>query len=382
MNGQYYYQPNNNYNSHARMMNRQGSSSLHNYQSSSASSEQPVFGERAFLFMWALLSNTRDWFVEYAKDVFNAITQNYDVSSLKDMKERKRKKKAYFQRLRHQMGYFTPDKKKKQQESSYNTSPLEGLESTLDSLTKMEDLEQQLMMLKEQIAIVSKNEQSSSLRKTVARNTVEKRVKSSIQQQATNIPPPPPISNIPQPPPMMMIPGGAAAAGVPPPPLLSIPTVPIVLTKPKFTIVKKDDNEQPKAEPLHQQPMSISDLIKKAGSVKLRPIQKSPGGTPMKKNPNAFQGELFAAIKNKFSSVHNLQRQDDAESDVESSSSFTCSPIRKPVPLSKVVASPKVSPKVVNKQLSTPNDMDKENMSPNTKFQQARKNIAKLFENK
>ncbi|KAG2374185.1 hypothetical protein C9374_011022 [Naegleria lovaniensis] len=396
-----------------------------------SSSSSPAMGERVFLFLWAFLSNTRDWIMEYTHDVFNAITQNYDEKTLKEMKERKRRKKAYLQRLKHQMGYFTPERKTKSQQGGPNSSPLEPL----DSISKMEDLESQLMMLKEQIAMVARAEKQQQTNSNASSSLLggggssselssrRKKTKSSSSSRnhnaaesammsSSNIPPPPPMSssfvgtktvctssNIPPPPPVM------TSNIPPPPPIMMTPSKSFGVAKPIQTqsndIVHSSSHDDEHdtasiltAKPKNSQPlkhsMSIADLIKNSGSVKLRPIQKSPGGTPMRKSTSNIQGELFAAIKNKFSSVHKLQKQDcEDESDVESSSSFTCSPVKqqqqptKPLTSSSpmVKSQAKIASSTAVSYTTTTNDLlDKENLSPQTKFAMARRNIAKLFE--
>lgn len=379
------------------------------------SSSSPAVGERVFLFLWAFLSNTRDWIMEYAHDVFNAITQNFDEKTLKEMKERKRRKKAYLQRLKHQMGYFTPERKQTKQGAS-------PLIDQLDSISKMEDLESQLMMLKEQIAMVAraeKQQQPTLLRSSMnsessSRRIQKKNTKSRAESAAlsSNIPPPPPMSssflgtktissssnNIPPPPPLAQ----TTSSNIPPPPSLAqiamTPSKSAGVAKP-IVSVTGDSNSQnevvsasltakpknaPQGPPL-KHTMSIADLIKNSGSIKLRPVQKSPGGTPMRRSTSNIQGELFAAIKNKFSSVHKLQKQDcEDESDVESSSSFTCSPVKQPTTKALATTTAPMSPMVKSQAKITSstntNDLDKENLSPQTKFAMARRNIAKLFE--
>jgi len=331
---------------------------------------QPQAGEKVFLFLWAILSNTKEWIMEYTQDVFRAITQNYNEESMKELRERKKRKKAYFQRLKHQMGVFTPEQKRKKHQA-HQTSEMS------DSFTKMEDLENQLMMLKEQIAIVSKQEKSpTQLRKSVGKHSAEKRVLSALGK--STVPPPPTMSTVPPPPPVSF--------NIPPPPTTlvsnsTIPLPPVGIAQP-IKPMEKADSQKPAQKPAPtqaiQHTMSISDMIKKSGSIKLRPIQKSPGGTPVKNAKQSLQGELFAAIKNKFSNVNRKQEED--ESDVESSSSFTLSPIKKTTKAAspKIMVSSPITKGLVKKVQDKPED--KENMSPQTKFAMARSNIAKLFE--
>ncbi|KAL9656849.1 hypothetical protein ABK040_004383 [Willaertia magna] len=294
------------------------------------------FTEKVFLFSWAFFSNTTNWFREYTSDIVNAVTQNYDEKTIKDL-DKRRRRKAYLKRLKHQSGVLSPSKSNS------------DLHDSNVSEAKVKEMENQLSMLKEQLAIATKQQDkqnkkssrsSKDLRRDIGRTNAERKLKSSQQSSLVTPVATPPVSNIPPPPVFNN------NANIPPPPVFNsnatVPPPPTFTNIPKMPappsisitpIVKKTETVKTEVVPKAKQPiersLSIADMIKNCnGKFNLKPVQKRSPKVSPKKAAHDFHNELFSAIKSKFNKLNNIKKQEDENSsDVESTTGFD-SPIK------------------------------------------------------
>uniref|UniRef100_A0A1I7YB00 Mitochondrial fission regulator 2 n=1 Tax=Steinernema glaseri TaxID=37863 RepID=A0A1I7YB00_9BILA len=114
---------------------------------------------------------------------------------------------------------------------------------------------------------------------------------------------------------------GVRTAGHPPPPPPLPPAEFLKVKPPKIVIARRSDatrkalNEMSKARKL-----DMMSVLKDLGSVKLRKVPRSPGGTPMRTPSNSFNsaqsdpGALIAqALRQKFQALHELSSDSEAE---------------------------------------------------------------------
>lgn len=167
----------------------------------------------------------------------------------------------------------------------------------------------------------------------------------------------PSMKSMPPPPPPPPLPSNLLNAAANKGPSAAQPSPVFDLSNmPKLRPVKKED--------MPPKTMTIADIVKSARGIQLRStndLKRSPGGTPMKpKNSGGgsrgcFQDELFAAIKNKFKSMHDDGRSparhgvfstDDEGEQSDSDSDFSFSPVRAPLTVRRApAASPLSTPK-------------------------------------
>jgi len=321
-----------------------------------------AIGERLFLLVWAVLSNTRDFMVEYSSDVLLIVAPNTHRALVKSglfgaSKSRSSKKskqtKAYFRRVRRQMGLYTPPKKGKSSStlSSLNSSRILSdeddrlnLEAAVDNLLlldddmggggKLEDLETQLLMLKKEMAMMTNSGATTS---------VSQQHRTNQSSVAPPPPPPPPQFSAPPPPPPPMNGGMMTTGGtrIPqsnaPPPLLSLNNNTnnnnnnnntnnnadsfSAMTTPTPTSTPRNPPSNNNNRPKMERSMSLVDMIKnvkKDNLLKSTAQKRSPGGTPCRdprtKSMGAsgnLQNELFAAIQKKFKNLNDSDSESD-----------------------------------------------------------------------
>ncbi len=290
------------------------------------------------MFLWAVVSNAKEFVVDYTSELM----QNYLRSTPKtkeeidlEQKARRKKKLAYFRRMKRQMGLISPDKK--------NASG-----SKIEPTSKIDNLENELLQLKMELSAFSKPKSESAL----------------------TIPPPPPLpmlgnrtsstvksattDSIPAPP---SLPISSSSSSIPAPPSVSLLTQikektatqktnipnPIYGSGPNFASPKPQQKQQEPAK------MSVAEMIKSASAsgiaLKTTNVDRSPNGTPLKKKMGSqidLQSELFAAIRSKFHAVNRDKVDTDSDSDFS--------------PAKKQTSTKKVAKEAVND--------DKENQSP------------------
>jgi hypothetical protein len=346
-----------------------------------------AIGERLFLMVWAVLSNTKDFIVEYASDVLMTISSNtykvlVSIGIFNDVnhqcsgnRQLSRRRRAYFRRVRRQMGIYSPVRNNKSKKTT-NTSLLDqsklfvtdeedrlNLEKTMDNLVlnlsdgmdstgRLEDLENELLLLKKQMALLvgtnsggtsagigtsSNNSKKKQNRLTTGNNSNEPILQSLAQQQNPSNksapPPPPPLPPVSA---SFLSTGGSSSF-----------KSSILNNSGTNTNTSQNNNgnnhdnnngpsvatgnpaEQPPIKSKIERSMSLADIIKNTKREQLlrtTEIKRSPGGTPCKSNPrskslnmgaNGFQSELFAAIQNKFKSSY-MQESDSEDEDFNS----------------------------------------------------------------
>jgi hypothetical protein len=303
-----------------------------------------AFGEKVFLFIWAVVSSTKDLVVDYTTDVLQYVSPTVKPNRTKSKKPQQlsvhdRRRKAYFRRLRHQMGVYTPERDKnsnkslsKNAEDINDEDDLDNIAANLqnvlggddDKQSKLEDLESQLMELKQQLAFIAgkpspqKHQlkpapvhlESKSLKtippapRTPSMMNNHANIAASIVTKTTTFVPPPP----------------------PPPPLPSFNSAPQNLTSSMPSLRINTNTTSNKME----RSMSLADIVRSAKDHKLRPtkdVNRSPNGTPKKGKPvGGFQHELFAAIKSKFRTMNDDEEKKNNDSDSDSDSGFDTPP--------------------------------------------------------
>ncbi|KAL0487160.1 hypothetical protein AKO1_001037 [Acrasis kona] len=285
-----------------------------------------MLGEKIFLFVWAVVSSTKDVFIDYTVELFDYITAAAKPERKKKLKQvsaQDRKRRAYFKRLRHQMGVYTPEKSKSVPLPEGDGDELDAIAANLqkvlgddDKQSKLEDLESQLIELKQQMAFMTSGSKPSPQKHqlqpapvkmeaqnqppAMMNNHVE--IAKNIPTAATNVPPPPP----------------------PPPPMNMPPKTKIILKQDLSASVplRPSSPTSPTAPATGriERSMSMADIVRSAKNHKLKPtdVHRSPNGTPAKKKGGNFQNELFAAIKNKFSTSSDSAQNSDNDSDSDS----------------------------------------------------------------
>jgi hypothetical protein len=286
-----------------------------------------MFGEKIFLFVWALVSQTKDVLLDYTTDIIQYLSATQKPRGHKkkprQISLQDRRRRAYFRRLRHQMGVYTPDKdkhEKQNQDIELNAGgdELDNIAANLqqalgedDKQSKLEDLESQLMELKQQLAVITGTGKASPQKQLQPAPVVIEKSKMpppthipSMMNNHVNI-----AASIKSVPP--------APSNVPPPP----PPMPAVLTQ-------KSTNARPLSQSIPapttpsntnrmDRSMSLADIVRSAKDLKLRPtdVSRSPNGTPNRpKKPSAgFQSELFAAIKSKFKTINEEDEDNSGE---------------------------------------------------------------------
>lgn len=271
-----------------------------------------TLGESIFLFVWAALSNTRDFIIDYAINII----ENFSSSpKRRERQQQRRKIQAYFERFKRQIGIDSgdnnPSKLKKKSFAQKNT-PRTQTSNTESS--KIESLENELMMLKQELATLSKQKKRKFLhsaffytspleirKKKVVRkqkkvsevSTDEESVTRHEAKQGTvdepqDVYPPPP------PPPPMNLSISSETTNPPPPPPPPPPMNLAMNSKSKTTIQPPPMNLPKKREPLKERntvntPPSLS-IASELSKVKLRKVNVEE----KKKNPKS---ELLAMIK-------------------------------------------------------------------------------------
>jgi hypothetical protein len=299
------------------------------------------FGENLFLFVWAVFSNTKEFLVEYVHDVTELVVPSMaytrkQINNNRKHTSKSKQKKAYFRRVRHQMGVFTPEKEKQQRKAAAAEAAKKvlmvsdeedqlNLEATVDNLlnfsgesesaTRLEDLEHQLLVLKKEMAFLTNNNHVNSLTAPVSIQKRKSVASKTLSPPKTNIGPsvpPPPVmftSAPPPPPPPVVI----SSMPIPPP-------LPLHVKEISSPSIKSQQQSGTISKPRVERSMSLAEMIKnsKKENLKSTTLKRSPGGTPLKHRSNSagnssggFQNELFAAIRNKFKS----QEESDTESD-------------------------------------------------------------------
>lgn len=138
--------------------------------------------ESLFLFVWALMSNTKELVLDYGTEIYeNLIEQSVFKSYRRKMsrkerdmrrrqkRERRRRKRAYFKNFRAQLGKFDNNNNNTQQPNgSADSQAMAALNilNALDSIggssslspgsNKLDSLENELMMLKMELENIAK----------------------------------------------------------------------------------------------------------------------------------------------------------------------------------------------------------------------------------
>lgn len=112
---------------------------------------------------------------------------------------------------------------------------------------------------------------------------------------------------IPQPPPMAS--STPSAPGPPPPPPPPPPMPPMMpLSTPKLVITKSQsvNANTPKRPTGTKMPFDMADVLKDMGKVKLRRIERSPGGTPLRQAPPPTDPNtvLMNVLKKRYAAMH------------------------------------------------------------------------------
>ncbi|XP_034232279.1 mitochondrial fission regulator 2-like [Thrips palmi] len=129
---------------------------------------------------------------------------------------------------------------------------------------------------------------------------------------------------IPQPPPMASsTPSAPAPPPPPPPPPPPLPPM-MSLSTPKLVITKSQTaNANTPKRPGMKMPFDMADVLKDMGKVKLRRIERSPGGTPLRQAPPATDPNtvLMNVLKKRYAAMHD-KTPEKIHRCLESDSSF------------------------------------------------------------
>ncbi|XP_014781005.1 mitochondrial fission regulator 2 isoform X2 [Octopus bimaculoides] len=193
------------------------------------------------------------------------------------------------------------------------STPHNPFEESVNSLQKINEMQSEIEKLKEQIAMMCNTAAFKSEGTSSNHSTVSPTSQTHLPRTLVPPPPPPPI------PPVLR----AAPPPPPPPPPPSALKTSDSSSKPNKEFMSLGDMLKQRmaseggligglkstSTTGADKPPSMADVLKNLNSVKLKPVERSPGGTPLKRSPlpcttTDHQSIIANALKIKFSKIN------------------------------------------------------------------------------